>query len=269
MHRCPLLSLSYPARALLCCGPLLALPAAYADEPAAPAQPEAAPASAPSPWGLSVVMLYQQKAYRDVDDEVLVLPLPSFENRWVRVNGPGVDLKLLPAGPWDLALRLRYDGSGYDASDSPALAGMQDRKGGLWAGAAARWRGGLGELGLEVTGDASGHSNGTQVKLALGKDFRVGRLGLTPRLGVTWLDAKYVDFYYGVRAGEALNTRPAYTGRSTANTELGLRAGYGLAPNQIVFVDVSATRLGQAIQDSPIVDTGTVAGARLGYLYRF
>ena len=67
----------------------------------------------------------------------------------------------------------------------------------------------------------------------------------------------------------ALATRPAYAGRATANTELGLRAGYGLAPNQVMFVDLGVTQLGQAIQDSPIVDTSTLGSARLGYLYRF
>lgn len=265
-HLLPLQA-SRPVRSLLFCGLLLSLAAAHAQEPAQPAGTAAAPP--PSPWGLAVALIYQQKAYRDVDDQVLLLPLPSYESRWVRLNGLSLDLKLLPDGPVDLALRLRYDGSGYEASDSPALAGMQDRKGGLWAGAAARWRGGLGELGLEVSGDASGHSNGTQVKLSLGKDFRLGRLGLTPRVAATWLDRKYVDFYYGVSAGEALITRPAYTGRATTNTELGLRAGYGLTRSQVMFVDLSVTQLGQAIQDSPIVDTGTVAGARLGYLYRF
>lgn len=260
---------SRPARVLLFCGLLLSLPAAQADEPTPPAgTPGAAPPSSSS-WGLGVAVIYQQKAYRDVDDEVLLLPLPSYENRWVRLNVPSVDLKLLPPGPVDLALRLRYEGAGYEASDSPALAGMEERKGGLWAGAALRWRGGPGELGLEVSGDASGYSNGTQVKLSLGKDFRLGRLGLTPRLAVTWMDRKYVDFYYGVSAAEALATRPAYAGRATANTELGLRAGYGLAPNQIMFVDLGVTQLGQAIQDSPIVDTSTLGSARLGYLYRF
>ena len=60
-------------------------------------------------------------------------------------GGRRVDLKLLPPGPVDLALRLRYEGAGYEASDSPALAGMDERKGGLWAGAALRWRGAPGE----------------------------------------------------------------------------------------------------------------------------
>lgn len=267
MDPLPTLEPSHPARALLFCSLLLSAAAAHAQESAPPAAPAPAPPS--SSWGLGVALIYQQKAYRDVDDEVLLLPLPSYENRWVRLNVPSVDLKLRPSGPVDLALRLRYEGAGYEASDSPALAGMEERKGGLWAGAALQWRSGLGDLGLEVSGDASGYSNGTQVKLSLGKDFRIGRVGLTPRLAVTWMDRKYVDFYYGVSAAEALATRPAYAGRATANTELGLRAGYGLAPNQIMFVDLGVTQLGQAIQDSPIVDTSTLGSARLGYLYRF
>jgi outer membrane protein len=257
---------SRPARSAVFCGLLLSLPAAHADEPTPPAAPAPAPPS--SSWGLGVGLIYQQNTHRDVDDQVLVLPLLSYENRWVRLSVPSVDLKLLPDGPLDLALRLRYEGAPYQASDSPALAGMQERKGGLWAGAALRWRGGLGDLGLDVSGDASGHSNGTQVKLSLGQGFRLGRLGLTPRLAVSWMDRKYVDFNYGVSATEALATRPAYAGRATANIELGLSAGYGLTRSGVLFVDLGATWLGQAIQDSPIVDARTVGGARLGYLHR-
>lgn len=249
---------------------LLPLQAARADEPAV--APSSAPAAAPeapsSSWGLGLGVFTQQQVYRDVDDEVQALPLVSYENRWFRFQLPNADLKLLPAGPWDLALRLRYDGSGYEASDSPALAGMEKRKSGLWAGAALQWRT-LATLGLEVSGDASGNSNGVQAKLSLSKDFRLGRLGITPRVAVTWLDDKYVDYYYGVAATEELDTRPAYAGQATVNTEVGLRAGYGFTRTQALFVDVSTTQLGQEIQDSPLVDRSTQAGARVGYLYRF
>jgi outer membrane protein len=274
MNRLTLHPSLHPSRSALFHGLLLALlplQAARADEPAAApaAAPEAAAPAAPSSsWGLGLGVFTQQQVYRDVDDDVQALPLVSYENRWFRFQLPNADLKLLPAGPWDLALRLRYDGSGYEASDSPALAGMEKRKGGLWAGAALQWRT-LATLGLEVSGDASGNSNGVQAKLSLSKDFRLGRLGLTPRVAVTWMDDKYVDYYYGVAVAEALATRPAYTGLATVNTEVGLRAGYGFTRTQAMFVDVSTTQLGQEIQDSPLVDRSTQAGARVGYLYRF
>jgi outer membrane protein len=265
------------ARAPLACGllpALMGLQAARAAEPDATPAPDAPPAAratgpASSSWSLGLGVGVRQQPYTDVDNDTLVLPLLSYDSRWVRVQLPGVDLKLLPPGPVGMALRVRYDGSGYEASDSPALEGMEKRKAGVMAGVAAQWRGALGELSAEVAGDVSGNSKGSQVKLSLGRDFRLGRLGLTPRLGVTWMDRKYVDYYYGVADAEALATRPAYAGRATANAELGLRAGYGLSPQQILFADFSATRLGTAIQDSPIVDKSTLGGVALGYLYRF
>ncbi len=83
------------------------------------------------------------------------------------------------------------------------------------------------------------------------------------------LDRKQVDYYYGVRAAEQRLGRPAYAGRSTLNTELGLRVNYRLAPQQLLSLDLAGTRLGSAIQDSPLVERGHETSLRLAYLYRF
>ena len=68
---------------------------------------------------------------------------------------------------------------------------------------------------------------------------------------------------------EARSDRPAYEGTSTVNLELGLRTGYLLTPNQSVFLDVSTTRLGSGIKNSPLVEKSTQSGFRIGYIYRF
>jgi len=222
-----------------------------------------------SAWGLGLGVAIERKPYRGIDDETRALPILMFENRWVSLLGPRLDLKLPSAGPVSFRLRARYAGDGYEADDSPDLRGMDERKAGFWAGGAALWRTPYVNLSAELLGDVSGHSKGTQFKLSAERGFKSGAFELTPRVAAIWLDSKYVDYYYGVRPGEATAGRAPHAGESTLNVELGLRANYRFAPRQSVFVDVSGTALGSGIKRSPLVERSNQAGVRLGYLYRF
>lgn len=237
---------------------------------------EAEPADS---WSLGLGAGSMQKPYAGMDRENRVLPMLSYENRWLRVAGLGAEVKLQRLGlglglgdkqHLDFRLVARYDGSGFEADDAPILNGMAERKGGFWAGARAIWRTGFAQLNAEWTADASGHSQGQRLSLGVEKNFRVGpQLMLTPRLGAAWLDRKSVDYYFGVRDGEVQPGRAAYGGRAGVNTELGLRGAYLLDRHHSLFVDVGVTRLSRAIRDSPLVDRSTENRVFMGYLYRF
>jgi len=211
----------------------------------------------------------ETKAYRDFDDKTRVLPIVTFENRWVRVFGPGLEVKLGRSGPLSYGLTVGYAGDGYKASDSPFLAGMEKRKASAWVGGRLGLRTEWANFSADWSGDVSSHSKGQKLRLGAERRFALGEFGLTPRVTATWLDDKFVNYYYGVRAGEVTPTRAAYTPGSTVNTEIGLRVDYRLAPQQALFADVGVTSLGSSIKSSPLVDRSTVPEVRLGYLYRF
>ena len=236
---------------------------------APPAAAAAAPEASAANWGAGLLLSAEVSPYRGVGSEVRALPALQFENRWVRVFGPVIDLKLHDAADTNLALRLRYADTGYKANDSAFLAGMAERKNSVWLGAKAEWRNGVGQLSGEWLADASGHSKGQQVKLVAETLKHVGPIGIVPRLGLVWQDRKYVDYHFGVAASEARAGREAYAAKAAVSTEIGVRLLYRLAPQQSVFLDVSATALGSAIKDSPLVDRSWVSAARLGYVYRF
>ncbi len=235
----------------------------------APASAQAQEAGAASTWGLGLAVSADRKPYRDFDDKLQPLPLLTYENRWISIAGPGVDLKLPSLGPVGLRLRSRFGFEGYEAEDSPWLAGMHERKGSLWLGAAATWDAGPVQLSAELLGDASGHSKGRQFSLKAERRFQQGAWDITPRLALQQQDRKTVDYYYGVQAGEARLGRPAYEGSSAVNLQAGVRVGHTLAPRQWMFVDVSTTRLGSAIKDSPLVNRSSQPAVTAGYLYRF
>lgn len=220
-------------------------------------------------WGLGLAVMNETQPYRDFDDKVEAWPLITFENRWVRVFGPGAELKLGRSGPVSFGLLASYSGDGYKASDSDFLDGMARRKASFWLGGRAALHTELGDVSAEWTGDASSYSKGQRFKVELEHRFSFGQAGITPRLGATWYDSKFVRYYYGVDASEARADRPAYRPGSTVNTSLGVRVDYRLAPKQTLFADVGVTALGSAIKDSPLVDRSSVPELRLGYLYRF
>jgi outer membrane protein len=222
-----------------------------------------------SQWGLGVAVMAEKKPYRDFDNKTEVLPFVTFENRWVRVFGPGIEFKLGKTGPAAFGLTANYGMDGYKASDSPVLDGMARRKGSAWLGAKASLRGEPGQLSAEWSADASGNSKGQKFKLGVERRFTFGDLGLTPRLSATWLDRKFVQYYYGVETTEARAGRTPYSAGSTVNTELGLRLDYRPAPQHTVFADLGAMALGREIKSSPLVGRSSLPEVRVGYLYRF
>lgn len=222
-----------------------------------------------SSWAVGIALWPERKPYRDFDNKTRVWPLLTFENRWVRVFGPGVEVKLGRSGPLSYGLTVGYAGEGYKASDSPFLAGMDKRRAGIWVGGRLGLQAGGMSFSADWSADASNHSDGQRLRLGAERRFQLGEFGLTPRLTASWLDSAYVDYYYGVKTGEATAARAAYAAGSTVNTELGLRMDYRLAPQQVLFADVGVVALGNAIKRSPLVDRSTVPELRLGYLYRF
>jgi outer membrane protein len=222
-----------------------------------------------SHWGLGLAVMPETKAYRDFDNKTEVWPIVTFENRWVRVFGPGLEFKLGRSGPLSFGLTVGYARDGYKAGDSPFLAGMDKRQASAWVGGRLGLQTGWASLSADWSGDVSSHSKGQKLRLGAEHRFALGEFGLTPRVTATWLDSKYVDYYYGVKASEVRADRAAYTAGSTVNTGLGLRVDYRLAPQQILFADLGVTSLGSTIKRSPLVDRSTLPEVRLGYLYRF
>ncbi|MFG6459204.1 MipA/OmpV family protein [Roseateles sp. BYS96W] len=256
--------------------PLLFVVAALAPAVSRAQAPDAAgaPGAEPSRFALGVGVASRQFAYAGRERKNQALPILLYENSWVRVAGLGAEFKLWrqPLGTGQAltgGLRIKYDNEGFEADDSPRLAGMAERKGGFWGGAAVSWRNPVAPLTLEWLADLSGHSKGSKLQLQAERRFGWGPLGLTPRVQLQWLDRKYVDYYFGVRASEATADRAAYDGASALAVEAGLRMDYALAFRHAVFLDLSRTQLPDEIKLSPIVDRKATSRVMAGYLYRF
>jgi outer membrane protein len=226
-------------------------------------------------WGLGLGARVRQEPYKDIDRDTLVIPLLQVENRYFRFWGTTLEAKLPgltlnETNELDFSLIARWDGSGYETDDAWVFEGMDDRDGGIWAGAKAEWRTGLVNLGVDWTHDVFGNSKGQRLTLQLDRSWRLGEhLVLTPRIGAIWHDRRYVDYYYGVEADEVRTRRPAYQGESGVSPEVGLRGLYRFNKHHAMMLDIQATGLPAEIKDSPLVDRSTDNRVFLGYMYLF
>ena len=227
-------------------------------------------------WGLGLGGITQQQAYTGIDRDNMAIPLIYFENRWVQLMGPFLDIKL-PGVEWSedekLSFTLKtqlFGFDGYEPGDAPILNGMAERKSGLSSGPSFKWENPVANVFGEYQFDVSGNSKGQRISLGLEHTFHVGEhLMFTPSVTGIWLDKKYADYYYGVRTAEARAGRPAYRADSTLNTEISLRTDYFFDQHQAVFMSLGYTALGSEIKDSPLTDRSSETMAFLGYLYRF
>ena len=243
---------------------------AFAQQPPGRDEPEG------SSWGLGLAVISGQKAYKGMDRKTRAVPMLSFENRYVKLSGPNLELKLRDL-EWGDSQRLNvgvvaklFGGGGYEAGDSPALAGMAERKSGVWAGAKIEWENGLADVKLEWLGDAASKSKGQRLVVGVERKWMLSQsLMLVPQVSAEWVDKKAVDYYYGVRAGEATAGRPAFVGQATVNADVSLAALYRFDRRQSLMLNVGVKALGKEIKDSPIVGRSTENRVMLGYLYRF
>lgn len=224
-----------------------------------------------SRWGLGVGASFKKSPYKGISKDNSYLPLVSYESKWVRLFGNTLDAKLPSLGDFDFSIRTKVAlGEGYKASKSAYLSGMESRNGSIYLGAASTWRAGFAKLSLDYLKDVSGHSKGSQLSFGIERSFNFDqRYQVTPHASVTSLDAKYVDYYYGVKASEATLARPEYVGKSTTETQVGVRLGYLVTPQQRLILDVSDERWGHGISKSPLVDKSSSPAFQLGYIYAF
>lgn len=230
-----------------------------------------------SSWGLGLAVVSTQFAYRDADRKVLAVPILSYENEYVNLIGPSLEVKL-PGFDLSESQRVKFGltfnffrgSGGYEPKDSPFLSGMAERKAGVWVGGKVEWLNDVADAKLEWAADASGNSKGQVFNLSFSHRWMLSQnVTLMPKVGVEWVDSKYVNYYYGVRNGEATALRPAYTGKATLNGEVGLTGIYQFDEHHSTMLDFNVKCLGEEIQNSPIVDPSTENSIVLGYLYRF
>ena len=227
-----------------------------------------------TPFSLGAAIIYKDKPYRsyDNDEKVQLAPLILFEGERFYFRGNNFGWKFINQDDFELSVRAELRNDGYESSDSPVLVGMDDRDPTLDGGMAMTWRPGGGAFSLDLTavGDLTDEYDGYEVRAGAGYVTSVGPWALRLGAHAVFQSEDLVDYYYGVRASEALPGRPAYSADEETNFRLQAITAYTFAESAwTLYVGGRYEFLGDEISDSPIVGDDKQWMGMVGFTYTF
>ncbi|KPJ91931.1 MAG: hypothetical protein AMJ53_10415 [Gammaproteobacteria bacterium SG8_11] len=211
----------------------------------------------------------QSQPYQAADPIVLPTPVIFFDNRLLYVRWTRVGLYVYGKQNWGISLTAQPRPWGYQAEDSGQLSGMAERQP-SWEGGIAL--GGKNRLGFaEVTyfHDILDHSNGSLLRLEIGKTITRGRWFHIPSLFVIRYSDSMLNYYYGVRPQESTTLRPAYEAKADVNFALQHFFMYELNKSWFLSANIRIDYLASEITQSPIVDDQWMGSAMVSLLYKF
>lgn len=211
----------------------------------------------------------QSQPYIGADAKILPSPVVFFDNHLFYVRWARVGMYLYGQQDWAVSITAQPNPYGYQASDSPALAGMADRNSSWEGGFSLGGENDLGFAELTWFHDLLDNSNGTKVRLELGKFIETGRWTMSPSVLAIWLSGDFNNYYYGVTADEATASRPAYTAGAGLDLAAQTYVMYDINKRWHILGNLRADYLASAITDSPIVDQDWIISGMISILYSF
>jgi outer membrane protein len=211
--------------------------------------------------------LITSKPYTDVDAKLYPVPLFAYEGERLYMRGVTGGYRLFGGEGWSIGpiIQPRFDG--YEEGDSRALAGMDERKWSVDAGAGVSWLTGIGLFGLTYVTDVLGRHDGQELEFNYTVLLKWMGFDFIPSAGIRWKSANLVDYYYGVRPEEARAGRPAYEGQDALDPFARLALRREVSDRWSLLTAVQYELLDDEIADSPIVDKDFDVSFMVGVLY--
>lgn len=235
---------------------------------------EPMPDTAPGSAGLGIALKITASPYLGGGTRSDLMPVYLYEGERIFLHTSRVGVKLYSEANqqdgqrFDAFVEQRLEGFASNKIPS-GLAGVAPRNSGTDFGLSYRINQSWGSLRAELLHGVGGASRGTEAKLGYSYDWRSGPWSLTPNVSVSWRNAKLNDYYYGVRPNEAIAGRAAYAAGAGLQSQLGLYGSYAVSQRWRLTTGVSATLLGAAVANSPIVQKRIVPAIYVGAAYDF
>jgi outer membrane protein len=225
----------------------------------------------PAGWTLGGVGYSGSSAYQDGKDTTAAIPGAIYIGPQFMYLGDRAYYTFGKQGPVAFFGRLRVRLGNLDPDDSPAFAGMHERKGQLEAGLGAVAVTSVGIWTARFSSDISGRSDGTEVLLGWSAPIVHERWLVMPSVGVFWRSDKLANYYFGgVSGAEAAPGRPAYDVGNAWSLSPSLVASYRFDRHWLAGLVLSYDAFSDAIRDSPLVQQKGRYDAliALGYVWR-
>ena len=117
--------------------------------------------------------------------------------------------------------------------------------------------------------DVLNRSNGYELHSRLGRVFNYGPFFFEPKVTVSYVDDKHVDYYYGVASDEVNSFRSQYSGESAVNTSFDFSVSTPIFFGGFTSVSVGRTWFGSGITDSPLVGDSSDYSFRMAFAKYF
>lgn len=118
--------------------------------------------------------------------------------------------------------------------------------------------------------DVLDNSNGWVGELSVFHKMQIGRLSLTPALGVLYYDENFSDYYYGISESESRRSGLAsYSAQDAWMPYVSLTAKYPIGEHVVLMASAGYSELPEEITDSPMIDRNESFTFITGVSWRF
>jgi len=195
-------------------------------------------------------------------DDPIIAPLPylRFKLSNVEIASDKVKLFFIRNLFWEFDIRADYRGHDYEAN------GMSDRKKSVFGGFAFRFL----VFKFEWLKDIMNQSRGDSLSLMLAVPIvYTSKVTVMAQAENEYWSRKYVDYYFGVRAYEVAENRPAFQGQKAISNCYQLTTMIKLSQKLMLRNNLSYRVYDPNIHHSPTVKTSHEYEGIIGFVYEF
>lgn len=215
---------------------------------------------------------WSSSPYKDHDDNISPIPIIFYESDRFYVRGLSAGVHLWKGEIQEVSLGLSYNPMVFDSSktDDRHLKRLDDRYSSLNADLLYNLRTDYGHVGIKISRDILGNSDGFSAETYYKYPFSLGPVSIAPGAGVRWDSEEQIDYYYGVSSKEARRSGlEKYDPDGGFSPFLSLEANWRFAENWSLMASGRVDFLGSEIKDSPMVDDDQVFKIFTGVKYNF
>ena len=181
-----------------------------------------------------------------------------------KTNTKYVNFRLTSFGPVPIA-----DPATGAIVDTPQPLTVPDRDYAIEMGIEFLMDGEWGQATLRGFHDVSDTHDGFELSADYSYRWTVGRLSVSPSLGLSYKSDKLSDYYWGITPKESGSTLTAYQAEGGLDWEVGLRSNYYLTKTTRLALSANYERLHDSVAMSPIVAEDHVIGYFAGVAWEF
>ncbi len=209
--------------------------------------------------------------YSGITEEHAFVPLvmASYKNFYFHGDTAGYRFYQTEKGS-ALSLELGYTSDGYNSTDGSVFSGMDDRKGAWEIGLAYETMVVGGQFSANLMQDIGESHQGLSVQFNYERPFWMGPSHMVSwYAGADFWDQERTNYYYGVNTSEVKAGRQEYKASANTSLYIGTNAVKQLNSKLALMLNAQYLMVGEAVDDSPLVNRDDQWSMLAAVIYQF